>query len=189
MAKYVTLIKNPGGKSLTKNPHRRRHHRNPDAIAAVTRNLPDMEEIAGGLLGALAATQIPAMFARNSTGWVNVLWSAGGTVVGGVVLRMLGMGGKLSNAYMLGGGLITVLKAAHVATNGSFGIPTSLRVAPSFGLPAATAAPAAASLPTSGASGLSISPGTRGARSGVAAFRESEFARPALSSGEEPLLT
>lgn len=164
MAAYVTLVKNPKGK----NPKKRRHYkRNPDALAMVQRNLPSMEEIAGGLLGATVAMQLPAFMKADK--WANVMWSAIGTVGGAILLRMTGVGGsRVANAYVLGGGLVTALKGAHVATNGAFGIPPTMIVSRALA-PAGTPAPAAVT-------GVRGGVGRGAIASGLGSIRESQFA-------------
>ena len=168
MADYVTLVKNPRRKG------RRHTRRNPDAVAMVTQRLPSLEQIGGGLLGALGALQLPAMM--KSTGWMNVAWSVVGTVAVAFIADTAKLGKGVTSSVIVVGGAIAAMKAAHLATNGAFGIPPSL-VVTQTGLPAASAVGVKA-----------LAPHTQGIRAGVSTFRESEFARPPTQSDESLLI-
>ena len=90
------------------------------------------------------------------------------------------MGAKAAATFALGGGVIVVLKAAHVATTGAFGIPSAFAVTkPAVGM---------AGLPAGVSSRSFPAPATSGGRPGIAVFRETEFAAPAPATAEPPLL-
>lgn len=174
-SEYVTLLANPR--------KRKRSRRNPDAVRALTRSLPAADELLGGLAGATVALQLGPMAQPTATPWVNVAWSLAGTIAAAFGARAIGLGNRVAGMAAMGGGIVTAFKATHILTNGAFGIPTSTVVipAPVEGLSRAAAgrvAPRALAAP----------PTSTISRSGVGAFRESEFARPPQAIAESLLV-
>jgi len=185
MADYVRLIANP------RRRHRRRHHRNPDfgkLVRQTTRDLPKVEELVGAVVGGTVALQLPAML--KATQWANVAWTAVGAVGAAAVMRAVAST-KAAATAGLAGGLMTLFKVAHIATDGRFGIQPELRVT-DIAVPARAAAARLATrvAPVSSFPVRQIAPsmGPASSRAGVAAFRESEF-RGMPPAIEESLLT
>ena len=169
---YVTLVKNPRRR-------RRGRRRNPGlGLGAVTRPLPDAGTIISGMAGAATAMTLPMVL--RATSWMNVIWSLAGTIGGGFVMKQVGQSAGNAKDFVMGGSIITALKASHILSNGGFGIsPTT----------------SAGSLLPAGAAGNNNNTGAvRGlarptsARSGVAAFRESEFQSSPAPTEETVLL-
>lgn len=161
----VTLIKNP---STTKNPrrHRRGTRRNPGALAAATKSLPELGDAIAGLLGAGVVLTVPSMVMKTSTGWTRVI-VAGIVGLGGAWAVRQFVNPKAGNAFGLGAAIIVLGQAAGVATQGRWGIPTNLRVMPEATPAATSALPVANTAPAATMSGAD--------RAGVGAFLDTTY--------------
>jgi len=144
-------------------------------VAAITKPLPDLTEAGSALLGAGAAMQLPNVF--KTSGWTNVLWSAGITILGALGLGMAKMDKKVVSGFAIGGTVITAAKAIHVATKGGFGLSPQQRFVQSRPT-SQSEAPVTGNIPALG-------PGedTGIVRPAVGGFRQSEY-----EGVEEPLL-
>jgi len=122
----VTLIK---GNPANPRRHRRHYRRNPGALAAATRSLPELGDAVAGVLGAGVVLTVPAMVMKTSTGWTRVL--VGGLIgLGGAWATRQFVNPKAGNAFGLGAAVIVLGQAVGVATQGKWGIPLTLTVVP-----------------------------------------------------------
>ena len=183
----VTLLRsNPAPDAPVSNPRkRRRARRNPAALAAITKPMPDITTMLAGVLGAGAALQLPNLFKVSR--WMNVLASAGVALAGAFVLRQAKMDSKVTTGFVTGGFIMTAAKALHVGTNGRIGLDPGIKFAPA--LPGGSMAGFAALSPANDQPNMNTLPEseTTGIVRAVGAFRESQFDPGAPA--EEPLLT
>ena len=173
-SEYVTLIKNPSKKNPKRNPRK-----NPNGVIEdITKPLPDAETLIWGASGAVSALVLP-MFVRARSDIANIFWSAAGTLGAGFVAQRVANVSS-AKAAVLGGAVVTALKATHMFTRGAFGLPPGLTAGTALQPPMATAEMPAGS---SGMGRIALN----GSSHGVNAFRESEFRSPPPPE-EEPVL-
>lgn len=173
-SEYVTLIKNP----KRRNPKRRNPKSNPNGVLGnITKPLPDATTLAFSAGGAVSAIALP-LFVRAKTPLMSTVWSGVGTVAAGFVANRIADVGA-ARAAVLGGSVVTALKAVHMITRGQFGLAPGITAG-------AALQPAVAPEMPAGSSGMGRA-ALNGSQHGVSAFRLSEFSAPAAPA-DEPLL-